>query len=177
MTLQQLWESKGYNYYPTDKGSLHSYLDEYQKLFEKWKDENINIVEIGSSSGGGLKLFEEWFTNANIIGFELFLSPNQVSFQRAKLFHQDATKITNDMFDSFKPTIVIDDASHILEHQLYVIETVFPQIVDGGILVVEDILDLEKSIPEFDKLNIPYEVIDLRNKKGRFDDVLIIFRK
>ena len=58
MTLQQLWESKGYNYYPTDKGSLHSYLDEYQKLFEKWKDENINIVEIGSSSGGGLKLFE-----------------------------------------------------------------------------------------------------------------------
>lgn len=177
MTLPELFESKGYNYYPTDKNTLHSYLEIYQSEFLKFKDEDIKIIEIGASAGGGLKLFEEWFTKAELVGYELYISPNQVPLSRANVINKSALDISSTEFLDNPPTIVIDDASHKLEDQLYIIKTVYPQIKDGGLLIVEDILDLDNSKSKFDELNIPYDIVDLRNKKGRFDDVLLIFRK
>lgn len=51
MTLQQLWQSRGFNYYPTDKGKEHSYLDVYNELFLPLRDKNINLIEIGIYMG------------------------------------------------------------------------------------------------------------------------------
>lgn len=177
MTLQNLWESKGYGYYPTDKGIFHSYLETYEKEFFKFKNSNILLIEIGASCGGGLKLFEDWFTHAELIGYELNPQITPISLNRAKIIQKNVLEISENEFLDNPPTIVIDDASHILEDQLYIVKTVYPQIKDGGILIIEDILDIDNSKSKFDELNIPYEIVDLRQKKGRFDDVLLIFRK
>ncbi len=41
MTLQELWNSKGFHHYPTDKGKEHSYLDVYTELFYPFKDKKL----------------------------------------------------------------------------------------------------------------------------------------
>lgn len=40
----------------TDKNTLHSYLDLYQKLLVKKEDTAKNILEIGILDGGSIKL-------------------------------------------------------------------------------------------------------------------------
>ena len=45
MTLQELWQTKGFWYYPTDKGQEHSYLDVYSELFLPFKDQKINLID------------------------------------------------------------------------------------------------------------------------------------
>jgi hypothetical protein len=47
----------------------------------------------------------------------------------------------------------------------------------GGLLIVEDVFDIESSKREFDALDIPYEIVDLRKESGVSDSVLLIFRK
>ena len=56
------------NYY-TDKNTVHSYLPVYQKLFGH---KNVkNILEIGIQRGGSIKLWSDYFQNANVFGIDL----------------------------------------------------------------------------------------------------------
>ena len=56
----------------TDKSSAisHSwdYLRHYQRLLERWRDEPINLVEIGVQGGFSLKVWQAYFTRATIVG-------------------------------------------------------------------------------------------------------------
>jgi len=131
MDLQQLWQSKGYNYYPTDKGLQHSYLEVYSDLFYPLKDQDINLIEIGIAHGGSLRLFCDWFTRANIIGYDITKEFLRVPIERSKLIIKDCMNFTLDEFKDFPPTIVIDDGSHVLEHQLRMVEICYPQLKPG----------------------------------------------
>ena len=50
----------------TDKDTTHSYLDLYDKLLSKRKETAKNILEIGIYQGGSIKLWHDYFTNANV---------------------------------------------------------------------------------------------------------------
>jgi hypothetical protein len=71
--------------------------------------------------------------------------------------------------------VVIEDAGHHLEQQVKIYENLWPYMHSGSIYIIEDIQDIDKDRDVFIKMG--GEVIDLRNKKGRYDDVLVIFRK
>ena len=176
MNLQELWESKGFNYYPTDKGLQHSYLHTYSELFEEFKEEKINIVEIGIYLGGSIRLFEDWFTKATIRGYDKTFDNIRVPFKSEKIL-KDCRNFAPDEFKDFPPHIIIDDASHIVEDQLWTVEICYPQLVEGGILIIEDVYDIANDKSKFDSLGIPYELVDLRLQKNRRDDVLLVYRK
>jgi cephalosporin hydroxylase len=176
MNLQEFWQRKGYGYYPTDKGNYHSYLEEYSRLFEPIKDQEITLIEIGIAHGGSLKLFEDWMPKATIIGYDI--DPQlRVPLSRANVITKDCMTFIEKEFDSFSPDIIIDDGSHKLEHQLYVIKTCYPQLKTGGYLIIEDIQDIENQKQSFDSLGIKYQLLDLRLKKNRYDDILLVFHK
>ena len=66
MSLQELVDDTY-----TDKNTTHSYLPLYQKLLESKKETALNVLEIGIGdfgwkNGGSMKLWNEFFTNANI---------------------------------------------------------------------------------------------------------------
>ena len=48
-------------------------------------------------------------------------------------------------------------------------------------MIIEDIQDLDKEKQEIDdlcfKMGIDYEIIDLRNNKHKYDDILLTFQK
>lgn len=178
MGLQELYETEN-SLYPTDKGSDHSYLEIYTELFTPFKDRKINLIEIGFQYGGGLRLFEDWFTQANIIGYDIVDSNINTKYiiKRAKKIIKNCMEFTLEEFRDFPPHIIIDDASHILAEQIKMVEICYPQLQEGGLLIIEDIQDIVNSKSKFDALNIPYKLIDLRLNKQRYDDVLLVYKK
>ena len=178
MNLQQLFESKGIHYYTTDKGSEHSYLEYYSELFLPYKNAEINLIEIGFWIGGDLRMFEDWFTKANIIGYDIedYNANTGITLTRAKKIIKSLHDFTEDEFKDNPPTIIIDDATHDLKDQLKMVELCYPQLKQGGVMVIEDIQNFD-YIKEFIKIGIPFETVDLREKKNRWDDVLLVYRK
>ena len=61
------------------------------------------------------------------------------------------------------------------------IEYWFKKVKVGGTMIIEDIQKLDTDTEKIDelcfKLGLSYEIIDLRNNKNRYDDVLLIFKK
>jgi hypothetical protein len=174
-TLVELFKT---GLYDTDKGSDHNYLRDYDKLFYPYRDRKINIFEVGYYRGGSCKLWEDYFLKAKIkfVDYNPDCILNSTS-GRVSLDIVDSMTLTPDYFKDFPPDIAIDDSYHSIESQIHFIQTIYPVLRPGGLLIVEDITDLDTFKPAFDALNIPYEIIDRRIEQNRTDEVLLIFRK
>lgn len=176
--LRSLYYSKGYGYYPTDKGTTHFYIDFYDTTFLPFKDQHINILEVGVSEGGSIRLWSEYFSNAKIFGYDI------VRTARPNIFNEKVTYVVKDVnnielneFENHPLTIAIDDGSHSLQDQLTFVKRIYNQVVAGGLLIIEDIQDLEGQKSSFESLGYPFEVVDLRSVNNRYDDVLLVFKK
>jgi len=167
-----------------DKGSTHSYIDFYSILLSYYRDNPINLLEIGVQGGVCLLLWEKYFINANsITGIDIDISQiqNKVILHaektgNIKICNGDAT--SSDFISSLNKTydIIIDDGSHAVKDQLQSFILLEGRLNVGGIYIIEDIQNdaeadfLKKSI-------IGSYIIDLRSVKGRYDDVLIVYKK
>ncbi len=171
MTLKELFHSRGYEYYPTDKDTHHNYLQTYSELFASRQHQDINILEVGTWKGGSMKLFEDYFTHANIIGYDL-VAP-EVPLSRAKVIIKDFYSINPAELPEL--TIAIDDGPHDTESQMKFVELVYPRLLAGGMLIVEDVRPWFKTY--FNKLNMPYMLIESYPPRDEDDDRLLIFRK
>lgn len=180
MTLVELWEKGGYEKYPTDKGTIHSYLPEYDKLFEPFQDKEINIFEIGYYKGGSTKLWEDYFTKARIRVIDInpqdFEESNVKLGDRVTFEQKDVRLLKAEYFNDFIPDIVIDDGSHLLITQARIIRLLYPIINKGAMIIIED-FNCEKNRRKFYALEMPWELIDLRHIKGRHDDAFVLVRK
>lgn len=176
MTLQELYATGNYD---TDKG-YHSYLPVYDELFAPFKDQEINLLEVGYFKGGSLRLWEDYFTRGLIHGIDI---TNEVLEKAGTVFPSgrvvtsliDIQDLRAEDLAEYPPDIAIDDGSHKTEDQLAFIKTVLPMIRPGGILIVEDISYLETVGHIFRDMGA--EIIDLRSLRLLGDDVLAIFRK
>ena len=171
----------------SDKGTVHCYISEwYNNEFTPIRYNKLNILEIGINKGDSLILWKDWFIHSNIYGIdngnemtdEYFNIVNRIS--NVNIQYGDAYTIEtvslyeNDFFD-----YIIDDGPHTLSSHLKCVELWFPKLKSGGKLIIEDIWDIDSYKEEFDKLNIPYEIIDLRSKSNhnQKNDILLIFQK
>jgi hypothetical protein len=164
----------------TDKFYLHSYIPIYDKLFKKIKEKNINFLEIGIQKCGSINLFRTYFTNANIYGIDINTIPEWTKqLTNTNLFQEDAyNKNGLKLFNDIHFDIILDDGPHTLDSFIFLVENYLYKLNRHGILIIEDIQDIKwidtiiKKIP----LNIKYkyEIFDLREKKGRYDDIILI---
>ena len=135
MNLQELYDSKGHEYYPTDKGTDHSYLQIYSELFHPFQDKKINLIEIGICHGGGMRLFSEWFSQANIIGYDITDRYLTVPLGiRSRAIFKDLKTFVFNEFAFFPPHIIIDDATHFIEDQLKWLKFAIPNYKKGDYL-------------------------------------------
>jgi hypothetical protein len=117
-------------------------LLEYGQEFERLRNEPMTIFEIGiKKEGGSVKLWHDYFPKARIVGLDLekrvFKDHPRVV---ARAGDQSDPAVLNSIIAEFAPFgIVIDDGSHVPEHQILGFETLFPHIRDGGLYVCEDI--------------------------------------
>jgi len=171
-----LTEIQNINNFHTDKLWLHSYLDTYEDLFSKFRNKDINLLEIGIGNGGSLKLWQKYFTKkSNIycidIGFAEVTHTDLVSQENITMIWKDIESCTPSILSPIMFDIVIEDGSHTLEHQIKSWEVFKDRLNPGGILVIEDIAP--ESYDYF--LNLSQKIsnsklIDLRHIKSRFDN-------
>ena len=148
--------------YETDKGgghlrygggdcdTCHGYTEHYHRMFADIREDVRNVLEIGVNRGCSLKMWADYFPNAQIVGIDndaacmvgghLFLPAmadprittitadqnNAGDLQRALLGWRD--------FD-----VIIDDGSHERPHQRVSLQTLLPYLKPGGMYVVEDL--------------------------------------
>ena len=127
----------------------HAYTGIYHFLFHKIKDEKLNIAEIGVYKNEGMKMFREYFKNANLYGYEKKLNyienAKKDKLHNVKYFQMEVNEPSNireglekctDKFD-----IIIDDSSHMFDHQINIIKNSIAYLKKGGYLIVEDIFN------------------------------------
>lgn len=129
-------------------GHRKGYTAIYQMLFAPYKNKEFTLAELGIAQGASLKTWRSFFSNkCSIYGFEYYDEyiincrnmniPNitYVSTDVSNLQSLEASfSYTNVLFD-----IIIDDSTHIHEHQNNIIQTVAKYIKPGGMLIIEDI--------------------------------------
>ena len=180
----------------TDKNTSHSYIDTYEILFSSKKNNPNNILEIGigepklnKDNGGSIKLWHDYFPNSIIYGLDIInineVNEDIVLKDRIKLLTSiDAynIKFIKETFidNDIKFDILIDDGPHTLESMIFFIKNYINILNKNGILVIEDIPNIEwidilkDSTPDEYKDKI--EVVDLRNIKNRGDDIMLIIK-
>ena len=183
--------NKGYAEGGTDKNSYHSYIENfYEKEFQPYKESKIDLLEIGIETGGSLKLWKEYFLNAkSIVGVD-------ISDEKIDQRYRNIDGVTMNFGDAYDQKfsdklgqfdIIIDDGPHTLESQLKCIEFYLPKLKQHGLFIVEDVQSVEcfdvlisksKKVCNSIENEIEYfvECIDLRDKKGRWDDLIFLIR-
>jgi len=169
----------------TDKDTVHSYLETYEKLFKDKRLISTEIMEVGVLNGGSIKLWNDYFENASIYGLDIMDMRDSIQdikyYPRIKLFlNTNAYNINPQSFNK-KFDIIIDDGDHQISNQILFIKNYLPILDEDGILIIEDIQRIEdiqiliNETPEEYKKFI--EVYDLRKNKNRYDDVLFVINK
>lgn len=129
----------------TDKSSAVAfcwgYLTHYQELFAPWKDETINIIEVGVQTGRSLRVWEAYFTRATIVGLDIDQHCTRFANNRTviEIGSQADPGVLHRITAKYPPTIFIDDGSHLATHIIYTFERVFPSLTPGGLYIVEDL--------------------------------------
>lgn len=134
-------EVLGEKYQPTKR--YHDYLKHYWRHMHDLRDTAEKVCEIGVQSGSSLRVWEEFFSRATIYGIDVNADCEQLESDRVRIvigdqgdpgFLERFISGTGGKFD-----VIIDDGSHVPDHQIQTFEMLFPQLQSGGIYAIEDI--------------------------------------
>ena len=158
--------------YDTDKSSqrlnvtnyrhCHPYTLFYDSLFKHNKNNKLEIAELGILDGASLLMWQEYFSNSNIYGFEYndeFISNFKKSYNndRITLKNIDVTNKNSIIYAfnnlNIKYDIIIEDTTHQFEDQIRVIENTYQYLKPGGILIIEDIFKCYDEKMYIDRLS------------------------
>ncbi len=165
-----------------DKGTVHSYIPEYERLFSPYREKNIKLLEIGVAYGESLEMWYEYFSKGKIYGADIHTNEigPYLNDERFNINIVDATNpLIKSYFEGDKFDIIIDDGSHRFEDQVKTFNLLRDHMNKGGIYIIEDVANLDSVKNEFlhlKGLSGECEIVDLRNEKNREDDVLIVYK-
>jgi hypothetical protein len=137
------------NIYVSDKGDKHGHKHDFAKIYEtyinRFKNNPINILEIGICDGASLKMWYDYFPNANIIGLDI-LPKNEYENDRIKIGILDQSqRIHLEQFSDFcienniKFDIILDDGSHHMDDQQITLFYMLNLLNSKGIYILEDL--------------------------------------
>jgi cephalosporin hydroxylase len=171
----------------TDKNTCHSYIDTYESLFNKRRLIVSNVLEIGIQKGGSIKLWNDYFLNANIYGIDIMEEDNNINslLENKRINLYTSTNAYNEDFvrkefieKNVNFDILIDDGPHTLESMIQFIKIYHKILKNDGLLIIEDVPDIEwiNILKDSTPVNLRkyIYVYDLRHIKGRWDDILFV---
>ena len=121
----------------------HNYTPSYYGLFKGREDKVKRVLEIGVNAGCSQRMWEEFYPNAEIIGLDI---DRNYLFNEGRIhcFYADQNnpESLRDALAAAGPglfDLIIDDGSHIPEHQRASLPVLLPHLAPGGFYVVEDL--------------------------------------
>ena len=183
MSLEELVDNSR-----TDKNTIHSYLPLYQQLLISKKETAKNVLEVGIHAGGSIKLWNDFFTNANVYGIDIIANVSEHIKNNDKIIlHTSSDAYSYDFFmthflnKNIKCDFILDDGPHTLESMKQFIKLYSQIMTDDGIVIIEDVQSwdwidiLKNEVPEDLKQFV--RVYDLRPIKNRYDDIVFTIDK
>ena len=125
----------------SDKLKNHGYQRVYPWFLSHFKKSPIKLLEIGVADSESLELWKNYFENVNL--FVIDILPIQINDKNVKVFQVDQSKevelidFANNVNAKFD--IIIDDGSHVPEHQLLTLKNLWNNLKGGGVYIIEDI--------------------------------------
>ena len=173
-----------FHHYGSDKADIfkktankgHGYSNFYKQKIEKFKNQKINILEIGSYAGASAAALVKYLPESNIFCFDINISNFIYKSKKIHVFGLDINnknktiktlnKIT-DQYEIKEFDIIIDDGSHNLKDILTALKFFFKYLKNKGLYVIEDFK--HPNYYQYNK-NINHILIDellknLENKK------------
>ena len=164
MILETIFRQSG-----TDKFT-HGYGNVYQPFMEGFKDEPIQLCEIGVLRGNSLRAWKHYFSNAEIIGFDLHKFPNVEGVKIHKMNQLEKEEMYNLVETlEIEPSIVIEDGGHTPEMHQKTLLPFFKKLKSGGIYIIEDLQVCFKQNRDLIKR---YQVTDENNTITYLEKIL-----
>lgn len=141
--------------YGTDKGPAgHDYTRIYYSLFKDRIGTVERVFEVGIERGCSVRMWEEFFQNAQIFGFDR--NPNIIfNAGRIKSFLGNQDNLAElrgagvAAMGAKGIDLIVDDGAHDSKHQLSTALTLLPCLAREGVYVIEDV-KRSKIGPPFD---------------------------
>ncbi len=137
-SLQQLFEDhRGREIYKWEH-----FFEIYDRHCAFMRGKRPRILEVGVMRGGSLQLWKQYFgAGAEVHGVDI--NPRCGEFEeagvRVHIGDQGDAKFLCRLGAEFGPfDLVIDDGSHLMEHQKLTLETLWPFVREGGLYICED---------------------------------------
>lgn len=145
MTLDQLAIK-----HQTDKSSQgHGYCDFYERTLPK---NPKRLLEIGVKQGNSMRMWREWFPEAELHGLDLFQEHPQPTDIPGAVWHQgnQADHLILEELRKFNFDVIIDDGSHLSRHMMM---TFYGLMHHGCHYYIEDI---HCNLHEFYRDGLPF---------------------
>ena len=141
----------------------HGYSKIYERYFEKIRNGNLNVLELGSFYGNAAGAFFYYFKNSSIYSGDICPDLFRYKSQRLKNFYINTSSeisIKKNLIDNRRIfNVIIEDASHTLKDQIISLFMLFKILSPKGIFICEEL-----DFPETRKdMNINNEYPDLKN--------------
>ncbi len=128
----------------TDKPD-HQFLPHYDAIFASRRDDHLQIMEIGintvtSPEGGSLRMWKEYFPNAEIYGLDV-MPEKAFTEDRIRVFtglQGDAEFLDRVVAQTGPLDYVVDDGSHCSCDHIASFAALWPHITPGGWYIIED---------------------------------------
>jgi len=119
------------------------YFEVYERHFSRFRDREVNIVEIGVSQGGSMQMWRHYFgPKARLFGVDI--NPNCKQFEEPGLRIFIGDQGDRDFLRSLarelpQIDILIDDGGHTMRQQINTFEELFPKVAPDGVYLCEDL--------------------------------------
>lgn len=126
-----------------DKGShYHNYTEIYSQYFNSIKYLPIKFLEIGINTGNSVKLWEQFFNNAELHFIDITYDNVEYFSQRSRyhLVDQENPAALNRFIQECGDfDVILDDGGHTMRQQIVSFVNLFPHIKKGGMYIIEDL--------------------------------------
>ena len=125
--------------YPTSKNRT-GFIPIYESYFDRLREKEINILEIGVDKGDSLRLWRDYFTKAKICGLDIV--KKDFSINNVEIFcgdqsdHNFLSKIV-EKYGKFD--VIIDDGCHVSKHIISSFNYLFDYLSENGLYIIEDL--------------------------------------
>jgi hypothetical protein len=129
------------------------YLDAYHRHFARFVGREVHLLEVGVFGGGSLDMWRTYFGDGcRIYGVDLIEECRKHERDGVRIFIGDQgdrafwQRIREELP---RIDIVIDDGSHIAEHQIVTLEEMLPHVRAGGMYACEDIYGSDNPFDDY----------------------------
>ena len=124
-----------------DKVVHHQYEKYYGFALDFIADKKGSMIEVGIDRYLSLSLWKDVLPNLFVYGIDI---SQQSEGEGYKVFRADQSKDTqlDEVIEDIKHRpvwLIIDDGSHVPEHQLSTFNKLFPLLEEGGVYIIEDV--------------------------------------